>query len=67
MKDSPQTADTYDLPHGRPPEGNHFAAIRAVTGFQLNRLMTKPRIAMGLVGALFLLSWCIQIQLTWLL
>ena len=53
MKDSPQTADAYDLPHGRPPEGNHFAAIRAVTGFQLNRLMTKPRIAMGLVGALF--------------
>ena len=53
MKDSPQTADAYDLPHGRPPEGNNFAAIRAVTGFQLNRLMTKPRIAMGLVGALF--------------
>ena len=53
MKVSPQTADADDLPHGRPPEGNHFAAIRAVTGFQLNRLMTKPRIAMGLVGALF--------------
>lgn len=53
MKDSPQAADAHDLPHGRPPEGNKFAAIRAVTGFQLNRLMTKPRIAMGLVGALF--------------
>ena len=53
MKDFPQIADAYDLPHGRLPEGNNFAAIRAVTVFQLNRLLTKPRIAMGLVGALF--------------
>jgi len=53
VKDFPQIADAYDLPHGRLPEGNNFAAIRAVTVFQLNRLLTKPRIAMGLVGALF--------------
>ena len=53
MKDSPQTADAHDLSQSRPPEDNWFAAIRAVTGFQLNRLMTRPRLAMGLVGALF--------------
>ncbi len=53
MKDSPQIADAHDLSQSRPPEDNWFAAIRAVTGFQLNRLMTRPRLAMGLVGALF--------------
>ena len=53
MKDSPQTTDAHDLSQSRPPEDNWFAAIRAVTGFQLNRLMTRPRLAMGLVGALF--------------
>ena len=53
MKDSPQIADAHDLPQSRPPQGNWFAAIRAVTGFKLNRLMTRPRLAMGLVGALF--------------
>ena len=53
MKDSPQIADAHDLSQSRPPEDNWFAAIRAVTVFQLNRLLTKPRIAMGLVGALF--------------
>jgi len=53
VKDSPQIADAHDLPQSRSPEGNWFAAIRAVTGFQLNRLMTRPRVAMGLVGALF--------------
>ena len=53
MKDSPQIADAHDLSQSRPSEDNWFAAIRAVTGFQLNRLMTRPRLAMGLVGALF--------------
>ena len=53
MKDSPQTADPHDRPQSRPTEGNWFMATRAVTGFQLNLLMTKPRLAMGLVGALF--------------
>lgn len=53
MKDSPQIADAHDLSQSHPPEENWFAAIRAVTGFQLNRLMTRPRLAMGLVGALF--------------
>jgi len=53
VKDSPQTTDAHDLSQSRPPEDNWFAAIRAVTGFQLNRLMTRPRLAMGLVGALF--------------
>jgi len=53
VKDSPQIADAHDLPQSRPPQGNWFAAIRAVTGFKLNRLMTRPRLAMGLVGALF--------------
>ena len=53
MKDSPQITDARDLSQSHPPEENWFAAIRAVTGFQLNRLMTRPRLAMGLVGALF--------------
>ena len=53
MKNSPQIAETHDLPQSPPLERNWFAAIRAVTGFQLNRLMTRPRLAMGLVGALF--------------
>ena len=53
MKNSPQIAETHDLPQSPPFERNWFAAIRAVTGFQLNRLMTRPRLAMGLVGALF--------------
>ena len=53
MKDSPQTADPHDLPQSHLPEGNWFVAIRAVAGFQLNRLMTRPRLAMGLAGAFF--------------
>lgn len=53
MKNSPQIAETHDLPQSHPLDRNWFAAIRAVTGFQLNRLMTRPRLAMGLVGALF--------------
>jgi ABC-type transport system involved in multi-copper enzyme maturation permease subunit len=53
VKNSPQIAETHDLPQSPPLERNWFAAIRAVTGFQLNRLMTRPRLAMGLVGALF--------------
>ncbi len=53
MKDSPQITDARDLSQSHPPEENWFAAIRAVTGFQLNRLMTRPRLAMGLVGAIF--------------
>ncbi len=53
MKDSPQIADPHDLPKSHLPEGNWFVAIRAVAGFQLNRLMTRPRLAMGLAGAFF--------------
>ena len=53
MKNSPQIAETHDLPQSPPLERNWFAAILAVTGYQLNRLMTRPRLAMGLVGALF--------------
>ena len=53
MNDSPHISDTHDAPQSRASEGNWFAAIRAVTAFQLNRLMTRPRLAMGLVGALF--------------
>ena len=53
MKDSPQTANPHDLPQSHLPEGNWFVAIRAVAGFQLNRLMTRPRLAMGLAGAFF--------------
>ncbi len=34
-------------------EKNRFSAIRAVTSFQLSRLMTRPRLAMGLAGAIF--------------
>lgn len=53
MKDSPQTADPHDVPQSHLSEGNWFVAIRAVAGFQLNRLMTRPRLAMGLAGAFF--------------
>ncbi len=53
MKDLPQTVAAHDLAQSRPPEGNWFVAIRAVAGFQLNRLMTRPRLAMGLIGAVF--------------
>jgi len=53
VNDSPHISDTHDAPQSRASEGNWFAAIRAVTAFQLNRLMTRPRLAMGLVGALF--------------
>ena len=53
MNGSPHISDTRDAPQSRASEGNWFAAIRAVTAFQLNRLMTRPRLAMGLVGALF--------------
>jgi len=53
VKDLPQTVAAHDLAQSRPPEGNWFVAIRAVAGFQLNRLMTRPRLAMGLIGAVF--------------
>ncbi|MGB0654475.1 MAG: hypothetical protein ACPGMQ_03495 [Pirellulales bacterium] len=53
MKTSPQITETHNLPQSPPLGRTWFAAIWAVTGFQLNRLMTRPRLAMGLIGALF--------------
>ena len=53
MTNSPQIAPSRDQLQNHPSEDNRLAAIRAVTGFQLSRLMTQPRLAMGLTGAIF--------------
>lgn len=53
MINSPQIAPSRDQLQNHPSEDNRLAAIRAVTGFQLSRLLTRPRLAMGLAGAIF--------------
>ena len=53
MIHSPQIAPSRDQLQNHPSEDNRLAAIRAVTGFQLSRLLTRPRLAMGLAGAIF--------------
>ena len=53
MINSPQIAPSRDQLQNHPSEDNLLAAIRAVTGFQLSRLLTRPRLAMGLAGAIF--------------
>jgi ABC-type transport system involved in multi-copper enzyme maturation permease subunit len=53
MINSPQIAPSRDQLQNHPSEENRLAAIRAVTGFQLSRLLTRPRLAMGLAGAIF--------------
>ena len=53
MTNSPHIAPSRDQLQNHPSEDNRLAAIRAVTGFQLSRLLTRPRLAMGLAGAIF--------------
>ena len=53
MTNSPQISPSRDQLQNHPSEDNRLAAIRAVTGFQLSRLLTRPRLAMGLAGAIF--------------
>ena len=53
MTNSPHLAPSRDQLQNHPSEDNRLAAIRAVTGFQLSRLLTRPRLAMGLAGAIF--------------
>ena len=53
MTNSPYIAPSRDQLQNHPSEDNRLAAIRAVTGFQLSRLLTRPRLAMGLAGAIF--------------
>jgi ABC-type transport system involved in multi-copper enzyme maturation permease subunit len=53
MTNSPHIASSRDQLQNHPSEDNRLAAIRAVTGFQLSRLLTRPRLAMGLAGAIF--------------
>ena len=53
MINSPRIAPSRDQLQNHPSEDNRLAAIRAVTGFQLSRLLTRPRLAMGLAGAIF--------------
>jgi len=53
MINSPQIAPSRNQLQNHPSEDNRLAAIRAVTGFQLSRLLTRPRLAMGLAGAIF--------------
>ena len=53
MNDSSHMATPRDQQQNCSSKENKFAAIRAVTSFQLSRLMTRPRLAMGLAGAIF--------------
>ena len=53
MNDSSRMATPRDQQQNCSSEENRFAAIRAVASFQLSRLMTRPRLAMGLAGAIF--------------
>ena len=53
MTNSPYISPSRDQLQNHPSEDNRLAAIRAVTGFQLSRLLTRPRLAMGLAGAIF--------------
>jgi len=53
MTNSPHIAPSRDQLQNQPSEDNRLAAICAVTGFQLSRLLTRPRLAMGLAGAIF--------------
>ena len=53
MTNSPYIAPSRDQLQNHPSEDNRLAAIRAVAGFQLSRLLTRPRLAMGLAGAIF--------------
>ena len=53
MTNSPHIAPSRDQLQNHPSEDNRLAAIRAVTGFQLSRLLTRPRLELGLARAIF--------------
>jgi len=53
MTDANQLAVDASEREGTSPPGHWLASAWAVAAFQLDRLMTRPRLAMALVGALF--------------
>ena len=53
MTDANQLAVDAGEREGPSPPGHWLASAWAVAAFQLDRLMTRPRLAMALVGALF--------------
>jgi ABC-type transport system involved in multi-copper enzyme maturation permease subunit len=53
MTDANQVAVDASEREGPSPPGHWLASAWAVAAFQLDRLMTRPRLAMALVGALF--------------